>query len=424
MDLKNKILEILKDNYLCENCLGRLAGNLLSGYSNEERGKIIRTYLAMLIDSGEKIQINPANLYGIKFRNVKIETVKPDICFVCKNFFITGINEVVNKIFKRIEKIEFDTFLIGSVLNDDMLSAENYIWERIGIESVESIKSEINREVGKRIEKITGKKSKSVNPDLTILVDLKNNKISVSIRSLYIKGSYKKLIRGIPQSKWLCVNCNGKGCIKCKGKGKLYPTSVQEIIEKPLLKATKGNKSYFHAEGREDINVRCLAWRPFIIEISKPLKRFINLREIERNINKSKKVKVKGLTIIQNGKEEVRRLKTERVDKTYLAEITFYKKVDRNKLKELKNLTKEPIVQRTPLRVLHRRKDKFRKRLVKKVSWKIIGDRKILLKVRAESGLYIKELITGDEGRTKPNVAEILDNKIKKINLDVIKIHN
>jgi tRNA pseudouridine synthase 10 len=45
------------------------------------------------------------------------------------------------------------------------------------------------------------------------------------------------------------------------------------------------------------------------------------------------------------------------------------------------------------------------------------------LQITGESGLYIKELISGDEGRTEPNISELLDNKVKKISLDVIKIH-
>lgn len=79
-------------------------------------------------------------------------------------------------------------------------------------------------------------------------------------------------------------------------------------------------------------------------------------------------------------------------------------------------------MQQTPLRVRHRRADKMRKRSVKRFSYKIVGNKRMQFKVRAESGLYIKELITGDEGRTQPNASELLENKVKKLSLDVIKI--
>ncbi len=131
---------------------------------------------------------------------------------------------------------------------------------------------------------------------------------------------------------------------------------------------------------------------------------------------------MKALKIPEFGKELIRRIKTERYDKTYLAEVDFEKNIDKKKLRLLKQLTKEPILQKTPLRVVHRRADKFRKRNVKKISWGSKG-KKLKLKITAESGLYIKELIAGDEGRTKPNVSDIVENKVRKISLDVIKIH-
>jgi tRNA pseudouridine synthase 10 len=422
MKVDEKTIEVLKSGYICNNCLGRTVGNLLSGLSNKERGNILRHYTAFLIDSGEKLNIDLSNLYGIKFRNTKLQIKKPEKCKVCKNFFLERIDETSDKIVKKLKEIEFNTFLIGSIPSDEMLKAEENIFETIGTEFVESVKTEMNRELGKRIEKLTKKRFSLKNPDVTIVVNLKTNTISIHVRSLYIFGRYQKLVRGIPQSKWTCRKCGGKGCTYCKGEGKMYPTSVQEIIEKPLLKATGARKSSFSGAGREDIDARCIDFRPFVIEILKPEKRKIDLKKIEKQINKSKKVNVKNLKIVGLGKELIRRIKTERYDKTYLAEVEFEKKIDRKKLKLLKQLTKEPLIQKTPLRVVHRRADKFRKRRVKEISYKVKGKR-LILKIRAEAGLYIKELINGDNGRTKPNISDMIENKVKKINLDVIKIH-
>jgi len=421
MKLEEKIVEALKDGFICDSCLGRIVADLLSGFSNEERGNILRHYVALLLDSGEKIDINTSNFYGIKFRNVKLDIKKPEKCKICKNFFLEQIDDVANNIVKELKGIEFKTFLIGTIPTDEMMKEEEKLYERTGIDFVEPIKSEINRELGKRIEKKTGKLFSKENPDITLLVNLKTGKIKKEIRSLYIFSKYKKLVRGIPQTKWVCPECRGKGCIKCKGTGKLYSISVQEIVEKPLLKAANAKKSAFHAAGREDIDARCLDYRPFVIELVQPAKRKIDLKACERKINKSKKVKVKGLKFCT--KDIILKLKTDRIDKTYSAEIEFEKKIDKKRLKELRKLVKEPILQKTPLRVVHRRADKFRKRLVKKISWKVIGNKKMVLKVRAEAGLYIKELVSGDQGRTKPNVAELIINKPKKIKLDIVKIH-
>jgi len=422
MKIDEKAIDVLKDGYVCDNCLGRTIGNLVSGLSNKERGDILRKYMAFLLDSGEKIDIDLSNFYGIKFRNAKLEIKKPEKCKICKNFFPEEIDKIAENIVKKLKGIEFDTFIIGSIPSDEMLKTEEKLFETIGTEFVESIKSEINRELGKKVEKLTKKKFALKNPDVTILADLTTNTVRIEVRSLYVFSRYQKLVRGIPQSTWICRKCGGKGCTYCKGEGKLYKTSIQEIIEKPLLKATDSKKSKFSGAGREDIDARCLDYRPFVIELVKPMKRRIDLKKIEKQINKSKKVKVRALKIPEFGRELIRRIKTERYDKTYLAEVDFEKKIDKKRMRLLKQLIQEPILQKTPLRVVHRRADKFRKRNVKKISWVPKG-KKLKLKIKAESGLYIKELITGDEGRTKPNVSDILENKVRKITLDVIRIH-
>jgi len=421
MKIKEKAIEILKFGYVCDNCLGRQFSQLLSGFSNKERGKIFRNFIAMAIDSGEKINVDLSNFYEIKFLNERIKSEKPKKCIICKGFFEEKIEKIAEKIVKKIKKYEFNTFLIGSILSDELLKAEEELWKKVGIEFCETIKSEINRELGKIVKRKLKKKFETKNPDITIIVNLKKNKIKVEIRSLYILGEYKKIVRGIPQTKWTCKYCKGKGCKYCNWKGKMYPTSVQEIIEKPFLKLTKGEKTKFHGAGREDIDARCLDYRPFVIEVVKPIKRKINLKQIEKEINKSKKVKVRKLKFTT--KKTIRKIKTVRLDKTYFAEVWFENDIEKDKLKKLKSLANTQILQKTPLRVLHRRTNKLRKRKVKEISWKIVGRKKLELKIKAESGLYIKELITGDEGRTKPSVVQILNNKVKKINLDVIKIH-
>jgi len=245
MKIEEKAIEILKDP-ICDNCLGRSWAGLLSGYSNEERGKIVRTFVAFLLDSEEKIDVYMNNFYGFKFRNLKVTLQKPEKCKICKNFFREKLEEKANEIIKKLKGIEFDTFQLGTIPSDEMANEEEKLVDEIGGDFTEPIKTEINREIGKIIEKKTSKIFSSKNPDVTIILDLQNNRIKTEVRSLYIFGKYQKLKRGIPQTKWICPDCNGKGCIKCKGTGKLYKTSVQEEIEKNFLKAAESKKSKFH----------------------------------------------------------------------------------------------------------------------------------------------------------------------------------
>jgi tRNA pseudouridine synthase 10 len=78
------------------------------------------------------------------------------------------------------------------------------------------------------------------------------------------------------------LSCRGKGCDKCGGTGKMYPESVEELVSKPLLEAAEGEKTSFHASGREDIDARMLGLVDLLLlKFQKPKKRFLDLKKLE-----------------------------------------------------------------------------------------------------------------------------------------------
>ena len=80
------------------------------------------------------------------------------------------------------------------------------------------------------------------------------------------------------------------------------------------------------------------------------------------------------------------------------------------------------IKQQTPLRVLHRRADLIREKYIYKVKVKKVSLKRALLEIRCQGGLYVKELVSGDEGRTIPNVSDLLNNRAKTLKLDVLNV--
>jgi len=46
------------------------------------------------------------------------------------------------------------------------------------------------------------------------------------------------------------------------------------------------------------------------------------------------------------------------------------------------------------------------------------------VQVRGESGIYVKELIHGDRGRTQPSMAELLGRSCEVVELDVLDVHD
>jgi len=228
-------------------------------------------------------------------------------------------------------------------------------------------------------------------------------------------------MRGIPQTKWPCRHCNGLGCIYCNFKGKMYDESVEEIIAQPLMEITKAEDESFHGAGREDIDVLMLGnGRPFIIELRQPRIRKIDLKEVERRINDygKGKVEVNGLKFAT--RKDVVKIKEAKYPKIYRVVIRFRNK---EKIYEGVNaLIGRQISQATPARVLHRRADRIRKRKVIDIRIEDMKMNEATLVIKAESGTYIKELITGDNGRTTPSLAGLAGENVEVVKLDVIGI--
>jgi tRNA pseudouridine synthase 10 len=63
-----------------------------------------------------------------------------------------------------------------------------------------------------------------------------------------------------------------------------------------------------------------------------------------------------------------------------------------------------------------------REKYIYDVNVKKLSPKKAEMKIRCQGGLYVKELVTGDEGRTVPSVSEILNNKARPMKLDVLSV--
>ena len=105
--------------------------------------------------------------------------------------------------------------------------------------------------------------------------------------------------------------------------------------------------------------------------------------------------------------------------------MEFNRPISQEKLKEVVRALKgKKIAQKTPLRVLHRRADKIRERTIIDIGVEAVDKTGAVFRITGDAGIYIKELIHGDEGRTQPNIAEYLDAKCKIKSLDVTHIHD
>ena len=397
-DLAKNILK-QTDGQICKHCLGRKLSKTIEGSNNIERADKVCEELNINLDDTS--------------------------CVICDNIFDKLDDDLEKKIDDKISQlgVEFDTFLVGSQIDKDIQKRDEELSEKFNLD-VETIKKELNRLIGLRIYEIYGKEAEFERQDIVFSINLKNSpKVRIQINPLYIEGKYNKLKRGIPQTKWPCTKCKGKGCEVCNHTGKQYPESVEELISEHVLKLTKGREAKFHGAGREDIDVLMLgSGRPFVLEIKEPKIRNLDLKQLEEDVNKINggKTSYHNLHLCERGRKAEIKQSSPDAYKIYNALVVCDQPFDEDKLEKLIKL--DEIHQQTPLRVLRRRADKVRIKHVLDLSYEIIDEKTFNMRIKTEGGLYIKELISGDEGRSNPNVGEILGVSAKCAQLDVIEV--
>jgi tRNA pseudouridine synthase 10 len=439
MDVLEKAYEMLKEHSFCDHCLGRQFALLGYSMENNVRGKALKVTLTMQAndlykekkaEALKRLKVLASNGFSREaketLRHLK-KNIPKDLerkCVLCEGTF-ESVELLTEKALGFATEYEYTTFLAGIELPITVEEREDEFKSAFNVGYGESMRHEFGRLFGKAIAARSGKEADYLKPELVFVFDPFIGKVRLEINPLYITGRYRKLARDIPQSKWFCSRCRGKGCEVCGGTGKLYPESVEEYASRPLLKATDGEDSFFHASGREDIDARMLgSGRPFIIEISKPKKRFVDLKQIEAEVNAGAVGKVEVADLAFTTKDMVRRLKKgESAQKEYALLAEFEKELSASDLHLIEEkLSGITVKQQTPQRVMHRRADLIRERYIYKVKVKKVSLKRALLEIRCQGGLYVKELVSGDEGRTNPNVSDLLNNRAKTLRLDVLNV--
>ncbi len=451
MSILDKVLNILEEQYLCSHCLGRMFALLGTSTTNYERGRSLLLTLTLenhaiyLSSEKDMIQIALKNLNLLAF-NARFDPARrvleqegfstnlekdKEPCFLCRDIFEKS-SEYVEAGLKALESLEFENFLVGTSLNPEIINKEDKFKSKYNILESESFKGHFNREIGSKLALKLNKPSEFSNPEVTLVYSLDYNSFSIDLitKSLFISGRYNKLVRGIPQTHWDCRTCQGRGCEKCDNTGKQYQTSVEELISPEFLKQSSALGTKFHGAGREDIDVRMLGdGRPFVLELVRPLKRNLNLFQIEKKTNKMNKKKIKISRLKFSSKKQVVQIKTqsEHSRKSYRAIGQIDSKLSKEefalKVKELKErVVGHEINQRTPTRVSHRRSDKYRTKFIYNIEAKYLKPNLFEFYIEVQGGTYIKELIHGDDGRTIPSFSEIFGAPMMCKELDVVEI--
>ncbi len=405
MTVSEDVDAILAYGDCCDACLGRFFGKRSHGLSNEERGRSLR--IARAIERHEPY-VTPS-----------------EDCCVCGGLF-DSLDEWADRVVAALDGLEYATILVGTRVPPLLSENEEMIWSDLSLSHAEPMKSETNREIGKRVSARTGRMVDFKHPDVVVVLDIANGTVEVQRSPLFIYGRYRKFERGIPQTHWDCRACRGAGCERCNYTGKQYPDSVEELIGRPITAALDADGAVLHGSGREDIDARMIGTgRPFILEVVGPRRRTLDIPALEKTVNDSAAGRVEVDLVRPAARSEVETLKSSRSHKKYriLVEVdgALSDEAIESALSALRGVT---IQQRTPARVAHRRADKVRDRTVLDIIYLGREGAGVLVEVLGEAGLYIKELISGDGGRTRPSFAQEIGMPARVTRLDVVLVQD
>ncbi|NIQ07146.1 MAG: tRNA pseudouridine(54/55) synthase Pus10, partial [Candidatus Korarchaeota archaeon] len=137
--------------------------------------------------------------------NVPKEEI-PKNCFLCHDRFEI-VDKLATKALDKLGEYEYTNFLVGTHLPVAVEEREDEFKAEFDVCYSENMRNEFGRIIGKIITNRTGKTVEYQRPEIVVIVNPMKEEVSLQINPLYLSGRYRKLIRGIPQSRWLCSSC-------------------------------------------------------------------------------------------------------------------------------------------------------------------------------------------------------------------------
>ncbi len=396
---------------LCDRCLGRLFARLGKGLDNSERGKALKTLITMIAERGGLNEDEAKALLtnvGLPPREMGTTVTK---CYICGSTLDNLLEQLVSRAIEAVKalKSEVGRFLVCVKSGSQMEKRESEVVGLLGLDTWESVRREVKRYVGKAVAKVLGLTPDFRNPDVYVVVNIDSGDVSVKLAPLIVAGRYVKVGRYISQMPWLRRDGSRK-----------YKLSIYDTCYK-VVEISKGSKLIIHASGREDADSRMLGnGRPIALEVKEPRARSTALSTLKELAEPPWiYVELDRAT----SRSFVRLIKTSHSAKVYRVVALSRERLSSEDLAKLESFFRDiVIVQRTPTRVLKRKKDTVRRRRVYGVSTMLHSPYLLEALVRSDGGLYIKELVSGDGGRTTPSFSEVLGKELKPVFLDVLEV--
>lgn len=327
-------------------------------------------------------------------------------CHICRGLF-DNLDQIAKKAFSAAKQYKFDTFLVGATLATQFFEREDALRARLKIRGKESVKSQLTRELGQRLAKMTGKRVDFSRPDVTlnVMIDKEGNIDALArARPVAFVGRYTKKVRGLPQRQERCPMCQGKGCNLCDNTGFYGDKSIEGILAKHLARITGGHALRFSWVGSEDQKSLVLgSGRPFYVKISDP-----RVRE-----PKKKRLSEAGITAtIADVIDDVPDTQARFAVKTRIA-CKCDRPVMKDDIAKLKSLA--------GMETKFESRSKVSSKRIHSAQAKKTSDSTFVLTIKADGGLPIKQFVGGDE-YMEPNVSGLLGAKCECVTFDILAV--
>jgi len=364
--------KITKKYPLCNYCLGRLFSKQLHLSSNKLLGK-------------------------------KLNQNSTEKCYVCKNLF-DNLNHFLKLMLDKSFDYSFKTFNIGVMIKPSIVDRDDFIRSQYKLKGIDSIKTDITKEMGKLYSKNTKKTIDHLDPDITFTINFKEELCELRSKSITLSGRYVKSERGFSQKQKSCDNCFGKGCRICNFHGIVEYDSVEGTISKLLFQKFGGTTAKFTWIGGEDKSSLVLGTgRPFFVKIQNPHKRNVRLSDVSINSIKINHLK----SVYESPKKPLK------FNSIISVKISTESQIDSKSLKKLKDLTIGPVI-------VYEKSGKRSEKKIFDVKYTKNSKNLFTLVIKAEGGLPIKRFVIADD--ITPGISTILDTPCECGEFDFLEV--
>ena len=173
MQKKSKQLEIsiTKEYDLCDFCLGRLLSKKYNSTSYKTLGKKLR-------------------------KNFSLRKSKK--CYICKNLF-DNLDSHFESLLSKSSNYQFRTFVLGTIIKPSLSERDDLIKSKFRIRGVDSLKTNLTKELSRRFSRKTKCSLINLDPDLTLTVNFKTQSCDLRTKPVYFYCRYTKNKRGLVQ---------------------------------------------------------------------------------------------------------------------------------------------------------------------------------------------------------------------------------